>query len=306
MTTLREATPKDFTAISHIWADELSRDWMGEERFVRDVLTDPYITSHSWWVVTQEKEVRGFIVLSRIFDQTCHVGAVAIHRPWQKKGLGRLLWNHVHVLLRDQGVKHVLFDGILPPVFIPGIDRIAYPGAWDWLNRVVGAQPLPSIMAMMRSLDDVMGLDDDSGGKSPAQDLMMGIIPPYMRAEAIQTAEEHFGPGWVRALRETWRADLTPSRVLGIFSNRHVLGLSVVGGYDQPLGRLGPIGVVNALRGQGWGGRLLDYTLRYMKTYDVPQAYFLHCDEGIPAYFMYLRHGFQVTRTFVPFSIEVI
>lgn len=305
MIEVRQATPGDYEAITQIWSDQLPGDWMGTHRFTQYVLTDPQITPESWWVVVEQSQVRGFLVVSRIMKHTCHVGAMAIHRVWHRQGLARMLWAHVQAFVRQRGVKHVLFDGILPHIFIPGIDRETYPAAWEWLTQEQGSKNLASVVAMARPLDDIDGWDDVGRSQLLPGDLMMGIIPPFLRGEAMQVALRHFGPGWVRALRETWLEDLRPDRVLGIFSESRVLGLSVVGGYDQPLGRLGPIGVSDALRGKGLGSRLLNYTLRYMKTYQVSQAYFLHCDVGIPAYFMYLRHGFHVTRTFIPLSLDL-
>lgn len=305
MIFVRQAAPSDYTAILDIWADQLPQDWMGHHRFVKYVLSDPLIGPDSWWVIVEGQQITGFMAVSQLVDRTRHIGAIAVHRLWQHQGLGRILWTKVRDYFKATGTGSVVWDGILPHVFIPGIDRDAYPVAFAWMLQE-GFKEMNPVVAMEKSLDNGPMLDNFSDAVQLASgNVNIGIVPAYLRGEALRVAVKDFGMGWARALRETWLEEVGPERVLGIFSEREIFGISVAGGYGQPIGRLGPIGVVDKIRGQGMGALLLEYTLRYMRTHKATHAYFLHCDVGIPAYTMYLNHGFKVTRTFVPLKIDL-
>lgn len=304
MTIARHGEPRDLPKILEIWADQLPRDWIGYDRMAKYVLSDPLIGLDSWWVVVASDQVIGFMVVSRPVNKMVHVGAVAVRRQWQHQGFGRLLWDTVRDDLYQRGTQFVKFDGIFPHIFIPGVDRQTYPAAFQWLVDE-GLVQLNAVVAMQKPLHQEPILDVAAEDVWRHSGVMIGKIPESLRGQAIWVAEKQFGSGWARALRETWLEGREPERVLGLFTHDEVLGVSVVGGYGQPIGRLGPIGVVKELRGQGMGVRLLDYTLAYMHTYNAPMAYFLHCDVGIPAYTMYLNRGFHITRTFVPFSMDL-
>ncbi|WP_053957960.1 hypothetical protein [Sulfobacillus thermosulfidooxidans] len=155
------------------------------------------------------------------------------------------LWAAICATL-DAG-ESLRLEGIFPHVFIPGVDRTQYAAAWSWFLRR-GCQPQLPVVAMERRLDD-LPRDHIIVPQKVATTVEVGVLPRWLRYRALETARS-FGPGWERAVRETWQCAVIPERVLGLYTATEVLGISVVGGYGEPLGRLGPIGVVPAVRGQ--------------------------------------------------------
>ncbi|PSR25568.1 MAG: hypothetical protein C7B47_11815 [Sulfobacillus thermosulfidooxidans] len=291
------AEPRDYDAILRLWASALPVDWIGRERFYTGLLCDPAFRDDSLWVAkTRGRHVVGFALISAPTPQGRKMGAIAVEAAYRGQGIGTRLWHAVCATVNP--AESLRVDGIFPHVFIPGVDRTHYAPAWQWFLRR-GCQPEHPIVAMERLLDDTPIEPQITLPKKLAANVYVGILPRWLRHRALETARS-FGSGWERAVRETWQHACRPERVLGIYTATEVLGISVVGGYGEPLGRLGPIGVVPAVRGQGWGKALLQYTLRYMRTHAVSRAYFLHCVEGSPAYHLYRHQGFHVIRTFVP------
>ncbi|MHB1612414.1 MAG: hypothetical protein ACYCT0_12075 [Sulfobacillus sp.] len=85
-------------------------------------------------------------------------------------------------------------------------------------------------------------------------------MPKIFRFHSLAVARA-FGVGWERALRQTWIQDRRPERVLRLHTRTQVWGLSVVGGYGDPLGRMAPFSVIPQARGHWWGEALLGFTL---------------------------------------------
>lgn len=290
------AEPRDYAGVLRLWAAALPLDWIGTHRFYTGLLCDPLFAPDSLWVAKDGHHIAGFLLVSACVNGVRKLGAMAVDAQYRMRGVGTLLWG----ALSDtaQLCDRILLDGIFPYVFIPGVDRAAYAAAWQWFLHQ-GCHPSIPVVAMARSLEDVRILATVSRPVKLDPGTYLGILPKHLRAQSLAIARS-FGAGWERALRETWLQDHHPDRVIGLYTREKIWGLSVVGGYGEPLGRLGPIGVIAEARGHGWGGSLLHYTLQYMRTYHVDTAYFLHCTEGIPAYHMYRKQGFSVTRTFVP------
>lgn len=283
-------------AILHLFARELPQDRIGWRRWHNGTLMDPNFCTEGCLVALDQGRVVGVIVVSRAVEGISHLGVMAVDRAYRRRGIGLSLWQRARGWCGEAGAHTILADGMLPHLFIPGIDEKAHEGAGSALKRW-GFTPEPSVWSMHRDLDTWEHLKTERWIR---EGLTIGPIPPAYRHDLLRFADEEFGSGWTRAARETWiRASRLP-KVLGIYDDQNVWGMTVVGGYGEPLGRLGPIGVGKALRGRGWGSLLLRYSLSYMASHGVQRAFFLHCNEGTAAYQMYLRNGFEPDRRFVP------
>lgn len=294
---------EDDRHILNLWQQQLPQDWVGWSRWYDGVLLDTNFLNRGCFVVRQQEKVLGFAIASKAVNGQCHLGVIAVDASYVERGIGTGLWEYVKQWAVANGVRTIQADGMLPHIFIPGIDEAHHLGASEAFRKW-GFQPAPVVWSMHCDLESWKPLA--SPGETWNTDGMtVGPIPDALRAHALEIAQAAFGAGWVRAARETWMMGHRFPRVLGVYEGDQVYGLAVVGGHNEPVGRLGPIGLVDSQQGKGLGSRLLQYTLRYMKTLGAPQAYFLHCDDGTPAYRMYLKSGFVADRRFVPHVYQV-
>lgn len=290
--------PNDDVRILNLWQQRLPQDWVGWTGWYDGVLLDTNFSNRACFVVRQGQEVLGIAIASKPVHGQCHLGVIAVEANSAEKGIGTCLWQHVKQWAVENGVHTIKADGLLPHIFIPGIDETHHRGAPEAFRKW-GFQPEPVVWSMHCDLGSFKPLASPEETWS-TDGFTIGPIPDALRSHALETTQAAFGAGWVRAARETWLMGHRFPRVLGVYEADQVYGLSVVGGHNEPVGRLGPIGVVASQQGKGLGFRLLQYTLRYMKTLGEQQAYFLHCDDATPAYRMYLKSGFVTDRRFVP------
>lgn len=64
---------------------------------------------HAWVLRAQDRELMGYFLVMGIVDEA-HLLNVAVARPWQGKGLGRMLVNQAVALSRGLGMESVLLE----------------------------------------------------------------------------------------------------------------------------------------------------------------------------------------------------
>ncbi|WP_342119605.1 ribosomal protein S18-alanine N-acetyltransferase [Pseudoduganella sp. OTU4001] len=64
---------------------------------------------HAWVLRAQDRELMGYFLVMGIVDEA-HLLNVAVARPWQGRGLGRLLVNQAVALSRGLGMESVLLE----------------------------------------------------------------------------------------------------------------------------------------------------------------------------------------------------
>lgn len=297
--TVELRRPDDDPAILRLWKRELPQDWVGYRRWYHGVLLDPRFSNDRCLVARERGQVIGAAIVSTGGGAESHLGVIMVDARHRRRGVGSLLWERIRLECLDHRVQTIVADGIPPYVFIPGVDSVRHEGATAAFQHW-GFRPESAVWSMHRDLET----EDRLEPFNPLwrrDGLTIGPIPFELRSHLLSMAVTEFGGGWARAARETWLRRSRIPRVLGIYDGNGVYGMVVVGGYGEPLGRLGPIGVRRSLRGGGWGATLLKYTLRYLAAHGARRAFFLHCDDESPAYHMYLRYGFERDRRFCPY-----
>ena len=64
---------------------------------------------HAWVLRTPQRELMGYFLVMAIVDEA-HLLNVAVARPWQGKGVGRLLVNQAVALSRGLGLESILLE----------------------------------------------------------------------------------------------------------------------------------------------------------------------------------------------------
>ncbi|TDO46529.1 acetyltransferase (GNAT) family protein [Kribbella sp. VKM Ac-2571] len=231
-----------------------------------------------------------------------------VHPEYRGRGLGRELLSTAMDWLRSHGQSEVYFSSYTPNYFLPGLDTARYPAAARLLAEL-GFERGYDAVAMDRSLvgyaipDEVrqrieaLTADGYSFG-TPSGDELTALI-------AIAGAE--FNPDWARAIREGVVSGLPLDRiVVARDPGGAILGWAMHGTYEAVIDRFGPFGVLPASRGTGLGKVLLHLTLERMVAAGAHSAWFLWTGEKSAAGQLYLKTGFDITRTFTILRAPVV
>ncbi|NIK57827.1 GNAT family N-acetyltransferase [Kribbella shirazensis] len=228
-----------------------------------------------------------------------------VHPEYRGRGLGRAVVTAAMDWLRSHGRSEVFFSSYTPNYFLPGLDAARYPAAARLLGEL-GFERGYDAVAMDRSLVgyavpedvrkriDALTAEGYSFG-TPTDDELSALI-------AIAGAE--FNPDWARAIREGVVAGLPLDRIVVARQHgrtqphREILGWAMHGTYEGVIDRFGPFGVLPASRGTGLGKVLLHLTLERMVAAGAHSAWFLWTGEKSAAGQLYLKTGFDITRTF--------
>ncbi|GAA1571098.1 MULTISPECIES: GNAT family N-acetyltransferase [Kribbella] len=223
-----------------------------------------------------------------------------VHPDHRGQGIGRKLLTAATDWLRSHGRTEVFFSSYTPNYFLPGLDSARYPEAARLLDAL-GFRRGYDAVAMDRSLVgygvpeevrkriDALTAEGYSFG-TPSGDELTALI-------AIAGAE--FNPDWARAIREGVGSGLPLDRiVVARDPGREILGWAMHGTYEGVIDRFGPFGVLPASRGTGLGKVLLHLTLERMVAAGAHSAWFLWTGEKSAAGQLYLKTGFDITRTF--------
>lgn len=216
------------------------------------------------------------------------------------RGIGRALMSSAMQWLRSQGRSQVYFSSYTPNYFLPGLDAARYPEALK-LATALGFEKQYDAVAMDRSLvgyaipEDVRKRIDTLEAENysfaaPTDDELTTLI-------AIAGAD--FNPDWARAIREAVLSGLPLDRIVVARDPAGtMLGWAMHGAYENVIDRFGPFGVLPAARGTGLGKVLLHLTLERMVGAGAHSAWFLWTGAKTAAGELYLKTGFEITRTF--------
>ncbi|TDW14165.1 GNAT family N-acetyltransferase [Kribbella kalugense] len=228
-----------------------------------------------------------------------------VHPEYRGRGLGRDLLTAAMDWLRSHGRSEVFFSSYTPNYFLPGLDSARYPEAAR-LTAALGFERQYDAVAMDRGLvgyaipDEIRKRID----ALTAEGYSFGIPTDDELTALIAIAGAEFNPDWARAIREGVVSGMPLDRIVVARrpgptpSSRAILGWAMHGTYEGVIDRFGPFGVLPASRGTGLGKVLLHLTLERMVAVGAHSAWFLWTGEKSAAGQLYLKTGFEITRTF--------
>lgn len=306
--TLRNFRPGDAVGIAAAWTKAAPGDGITETRFRNLILLDRNFDSAGLLVAEDATGIVGAsYAVRRLIAHDA--GDLEPGKGWipfffvapeaRSNGLGRRLVTTSLDWLAGKGVTEVVFSAYTPNYVVPGLDVERYPHAASLL-RSLGFETLERPSAMDRSLigyqvpaDLRARIDaliaDGWEFRSPTPDELVPLI---------ELAGKEFNPDWARAIREGVLSDLPLQRiVIARDPEGQIIGWAQHGTYEAVIERFGPFGVLPTQRGLGLGRIILHLTMERMVALGAHSAWFLWADEGTPASNLYLKTGFEITRT---------
>lgn len=226
------------------------------------------------------------------------------------RGIGRALVRRTMAWARERGAHRIRFSDYTPGYVLPGLDRHRYAAA-DRLLASLGFHPRTDVVAMERRLTDhrVPGHVRERQSGLAANGIHFHTPAPEDLPGLVRLAGQ-FSYDWARAIREAVLGDSPLERILVATRHRgdtegEPVGWAMCGTYEGVLERFGPFGVRPEERGSGIGEVLLHLTLERMRALGAHSAWFLWTGLDTPAGRLYLRAGFEVTRTFTLLEAEL-
>jgi mycothiol synthase len=226
--------------------------------------------------------------------------------PWffvdpsfRRQGVGTRLMENAVAFLTRHGRKQVFFSSYAPNYILPGIDEKNYPEGYAFLLSQ-GFERRYSPVAMDYPLVGFTVPEDVTALKRQRES--EGYVFDTARdrdlVELIRFATDVFNPDWGRAIREGLLRGLPMSCIHVVRFDGKLVGFCLYGGYEGIKERFGPFGVDPSQQGKGLGKILFYECLFSMRAQGLHSAWFLWTGEKTPAGQLYLKVGFQITRSF--------
>ncbi|WP_200948667.1 GNAT family N-acetyltransferase [Microbacterium sp. Root61] len=313
---VRAFQPGDGPRIADAWTAAAPQDPITATRFRDLILLDRNFDPEGLFVADRDGEVVGaaYVVRRRV----AHDGDdLEPGRGWipfffvrpdaRRQSLGRELLNRGLEWLRDEGVTEVVFSSYTPNYVLPGLDADRYPEAAALLASL-GFEIIeqPSSMEMSLRGYRLPESASEHAARLRAEGWYLGTLLDEDIVPLIELAGREFNSDWARAIREGIVSGLPLERIMVARNpDGRLIGWAMHGTYDDVIDRFGPFGVLPESRGTGLGRLLLHLTLERMSAVQAHAAWFLWADEGSAASNLYVKTGFEITRTFTILRADI-
>ena len=296
-----------------IWNAASHRDYTINERLLHYNLvpsTDEVIEGR---VAIQNKEVVGFVLACARTDLPANtlgwVSTMAVHPSLQRRGIGSKLFIWAEGWLKEKGCKRIRIGGNLRP-FLPGLPYVMRENATFFEKHGCKSPPRqPHEYDIARSL---------KGYKS------LYPKPAYTDLLPMQPGEEHlllellhreYQGRWEFEGQEFVKRGGRTSDFLLLRIHGEVHGFCRLTLPDserpierfyphrlpQPWGQFGPLGLSKAVRGQGFGGYLIDAAALHMQSLGVDGCVI----DWTSLVDLYARFGFKVYNQYISLFKEI-
>ena len=297
----------DEAELLDVWHAAMTHDQISLDLFRTKVLLDPNFHPANLPVAIEDGRVVGFVLaltrqvplfLQGLEPDKAWITAFGVHPDYQRRGIGRALFNHISERLCADGRKTLDISPYVPNYFVPGVDVAAYPDTISFLENVAGFKTLYRAISMGADLTGFQTPSeiDALAEKRERED---GItIRPVTSADlpdVMPFITRHFGWDWYRHAQE-YLLDYfghSPRRICFLVAREHG---EVVGYCQQREERFGPFGVREDRRSKGIGRLLLFRCLAMMSAQHVFYSYFLWTGEDAAR--LYAQAGFKRRREF--------
>lgn len=300
----------DEAGLLDVWHAAMFRDRVGESLFRTKVLLDANFQPANLPVAVEDGRIVGFVLaltrqvplfLQGLEPENAWITAFGVHPGYQRRGIGRALFEHVLDRLAAGGRKRVAIAPYVPNYFIPGVDVEAYPGALAFLQNALGFSDDYHAISMGIDLTDF---------RIPAEIIELEraleregiVVRPVAPADLpglMVFLSENFGWDWYRHAGDyllEYYGD-SPHQICFLVA---LHGDTVVGFCQQRRERFGPFGVRADYRRKGIGRLMLYKCLVSMSARQVYFSYFLWTGEDAAR--LYAQVGYRKRREFAVLS----
>lgn len=305
---LRPFRRGDAEAVAAVWTRAAPRDPITPDRLLHLVLLDRNFDPGGFVVAEHDGRLVGaaYGVRRLIAEQGADLEPALAWMPFlfvdpdvQGHGIGRALVERTMQWARHAGATTLRFSDYTPGYVLPGLDRDRYPAA-DRLLASLGFRPRTEVVAMdLRMADHLLPPDLPERRTRLAEAGVTFRTPGADDLPGLVRLAGTFSPDWGRAVREALLGGLPREQVvIAADDTGDPVGWAMCGTYEGVLDRFGPFGVSPSHRGSGIGLVLLHVMLERMRALGAHGAWFLWTGPSTAAGRLYLRAGFDVTRTF--------
>ncbi len=288
-----------------VWHASMTHDRLSEDLFRTKVLLDPNFRPENLPVAVLDGRLVGFVLaltrqvplfLQGLEPDKAWITAFGIHPDYQRRGIGRALFQHVTENLKGRQTLDI--SPYVPNYFVPGVDVKAYPGTITFLEKAAGFKTLYHAISMGADLTgfqippDIRELERQ---REQEDGVTIHPISPADLPELMPFIVEHFGWDWYRHAQEyllEYFGD-SPNPICFLVARKRG---QIVGYCQQRRERFGPFGVRKDERNLGIGRLLLFRCLETMSTRHIFYAYFLWTGEDAAR--LYSLAGFKRRREF--------
>lgn len=290
-----------------VWAASMTHDRLNADLFRAKVLLDPNFQPENLPVAIEDGQLVGFVLaltrqvplfLQGLEPEKAWVTAFGVHPDFQRRGIGRALFNDLLERLRADGRKTVELAPYVPNYFVPGVDVAAYPGTIAFLEKALGFETLYQAISMGADLTGFQipqEIRDLEARLEREQGVTVKPITSADLPELMPFVVRHFGWDWYRHAQDYLLEIFgdSASQICFLVARQHG---EIIGYCQQRRERFGPFGVNPERRNLGVGRILLFRCLEAMSARHNFYAYFLWTGEDAAR--LYSLAGFKRRRVF--------
>jgi predicted N-acetyltransferase YhbS len=313
---MNQVDERDMEAMAGVWNEACGEDWAISARFVAyNLRPSAGVDRRVWLTRRADGQAAGFVIASRLQGEPevapetlGWINAVAVAPAEQGRGIGRRLLAEAEDWLRGLGCEQVRLGGSVRP-FTPGLPVDPQPATGSLEAFVhLGYQPemdddpLDQIwdVGADLALYEPPEMREVAGAVHPAAPGQEGLLLDFLKREFPgrwrYDAEEFLDDGGrISDFMLLWTATGVEGFCQLTFDDSvHLMERYYPYDLPKPWGQLGPLGVSEGVRGQGFGLAVVDAGLRRLHNNGVNGCvidWTSHLD-------FYAKFGFQPRRAY--------
>ncbi|HVW91185.1 MAG TPA: GNAT family N-acetyltransferase [Devosia sp.] len=288
---IRPLAPRELDAVAALMGETLALP-MNANVLTRDFLLAPGFRYEHLLVADNGGELAGFVLAPRhdpLAPEKGWIAAFGVSAAHRRQGIATALLRRAIADMRAEGVAAVDVADVPVRYLLPGVDRQAFPGAFELLSGL-GFASREEVASMG------LPLDREFPTAPEIRPVELGELP------LVRDFFAGWPPGWwehmERSLLQKILGDAAPAGILCWWEAARPLGVVHYRG-----NRFGPLAVGDATRGRGIGAALTLAGLAAIKAAGFGDAYFLVGREEVQPF--YKRLGFSVRRRFARMTLSL-